>query len=139
MLTAERIELLKRIDYSAKAIDILERDLNIGEISAPDIRISDESSCGDLLILDLSIGNDVISDAKYRYIGCIGMQLAASALTQLVKGTSLAQAARITEDSVVQYLEKVPEQKVECIEFAVKILKKALAKYQAKAGEVLQT
>ena len=117
--------------YSEKQ---LESNLNIGEMTSPDIYISDESVCGDLLNLYLSIRNGVIKDAKYQYIGCVGMQLAASTLTQLVKGVSLEQAMKISEDNVIHYLEKVPKQKVECIEFAVKTLKKALEKYHTEIG-----
>jgi len=124
--------MLIRIGYSTKAIDILENNLNIGVMTSPDIYISDESVCGDLLNLYLSIRNGVIEDAMYQYIGCTGMQLAASALTQLVKGVSLEQAMKISEDSVIQYLGRVPKQKVECIEFAVQTLKKALEKYHTE-------
>ena len=138
MLTTERREMLKRIGYSTKAIDILESGVNIGELATPDIRIAGESSCGDLLLLDLSIRNGVIQDAKYRYIGCVGMQLAASALTQLVKGISITQAARITEEHVVQYLEKVPKQKIECIAFAIATLKRALASRHSEVDSILQ-
>ncbi|GAI84263.1 unnamed protein product, partial [marine sediment metagenome] len=134
MLDTNRTEMLKRIGYSTKAINILESNLNIGEIKSPDIYISDEAVCGDILILYLSIRNDIIEDAKFQYIGCAGMQLAASALINLVKGVSLEFAAKINTDNVINYLEMVPKQKVECIEFAVATLKKALAKCRPEIG-----
>jgi NifU-like protein involved in Fe-S cluster formation len=134
MLDTNRIEMLKRIGYSDKAIGILGSNLNIGEITLPDIYISDESFCGDILMLYLSIGNGAIKDAKYQYIGCAGLQVAASALTQLVKGVSLERAADIDEDDVIRYLGRVPEEKFECVEFAVDTLKKALEKYHAGVG-----
>jgi len=129
-----RKEMLKRIGYSTKAINILESNMNIGEIKSPDIYISDESVCGDLLILYLSIRNDIIEDAKYQYIGCVGMQLAASALTQMVKGKSLDYAVKLNPEDVINYLEKVPKQKVECIEFAVDTLKRTIEKYRPEIG-----
>jgi len=134
MMDFNRKEMLKRIGYSTKAINILESNMNIGEIKSPDIYISDESVCGDLLILYLSIRNDIIEDAKYQYIGCVGMQLAASALTQMVKGKSLDYAVKLNPEDVINYLEKVPKQKVECIEFAVDTLKRTIEKYRPEIG-----
>ncbi|MFC1542975.1 iron-sulfur cluster assembly scaffold protein [Candidatus Neomarinimicrobiota bacterium] len=126
--------MLKRIGYSTRAINIIESNLNIGELKSPDICISNESSCGEYLVIYLSISNDIISDAKFQYIGCAGLQLAASAITKLVKGVSLESAITINADNVIDYLEKVPKQKVACIEFAVTTLKKALVKYRPEVG-----
>ena len=123
-----RKEMLKRLGYSLKAIDILESKLNIGEIESPDIYISDESSCGDLLILYLAVDDDTIVDAKFQYIGCAGMQLAASTVTKLVKGVRLEDAAHIRPEDIIDYLVRIPKYNLECVEFAVETLHKALNK-----------
>ena len=130
MLDFSRKEMLKQLGYSPKAIDILESKLNIGEIESPDICISDESSCGDLLILYLSVDDDTIIDAKYQYIGCAGMQLAASSVTKLVKGVRLKDAARIKPEDIIDYLVRIPQHNLECVEFAVETLQKALKKHR---------
>ena len=137
MLDTDRKEMLRRIGYSTRAIDILESNMNIGEIPSPDIYITDESSCGDILFLYISISNNVIQDARFQYIGCAGMQVAGSTLTQLVKSLSIEQAMKISEDDVIDVLERVPPEKIECIEFAVATLRKALARYHTEAGRAL--
>jgi NifU-like protein involved in Fe-S cluster formation len=82
------------------------------------------------MILHLLIQTDVILDAKYDYIGCSGLQAAASALTEMIKGLNLEEAAKIQAQDVLNFLGGLPKQKHECALLASNTLKKALENYR---------
>ncbi len=132
-------ELLRSVGYSDKAIDIIGRDLNIGELKAATVQVSHQSECGDILYLDLLVEDNIIRDAGYRYIGCLGLQLAASVITELVRGMSLEKAAEIDENDIFDYAENIPSQKMDCVELAVKTLQLALWKLSYKEKGKLES
>jgi NifU-like protein involved in Fe-S cluster formation len=109
--------------YSTKAISILEKQLNFGTMEKPDITARYQSDCGDTLILYLKCEKDTITDAKYEYIGCRGLEAAASALTEIIKGKTIHEAMQISFDDVLLFLEGIPEPKYECIHLALNTLR----------------
>ncbi len=122
----EQIKYLE-MGYSLKAAYILSGRENLGILDCADISIKDVGDCGDKLELYLRVDNGIITDASYRMEGCIGLQLAATILTKLIRGLSLSEAAEISFDTIVSYAEKVPEDKEECINFAINTLRKAIS------------
>jgi NifU-like protein involved in Fe-S cluster formation len=126
----KRIALLQAMGYPEKAIGYILNKTNVGEMAHPSVSAKDEGTCGDLLILHLLIQEGIIQDAKYDYIGCTGLQAAASALTEMVKGLTLPEAAKIQAQDVLNFLGGLPQQKHECALLASNTLKKALENYQ---------
>lgn len=122
---------LANLGYSRKAIELFRKRINIGSINEPGICVSTESNCGDTLILSLQIDQGIIRNAKYQYIGCIGLQTAASALTEFIIGIPVEQAYRIRPADIRRYLGRIPSEKNECITFACRSLHLALDKFQA--------
>ncbi len=109
--------------YSEKAVSILQKQLNFGTMENPDITAKYQSDCGDTLILYLKREKDVIIDAKYEYIGCRGLEAAASALTEMIKGKTMHEAMQIGFDDILSFLEGIPESKYECIHLALNTLR----------------
>jgi NifU-like protein involved in Fe-S cluster formation len=99
----KRIALLQAMGYPEKAIGYILNKTNVGEMAHPSVSAKDEGTCGDLLILHLLIQEGIIQDAKYDYIGCTGLQAAASALTEMVKGLTLPEAAKIQAQDVLNF------------------------------------
>ncbi len=129
MSDTSSVQLLKSIGYSDKAILLLFLQQNFGKIENPDIIARYQSDCGDLLIIYLKLENEKIISAKFEFVGCIGLQAAASALTELIKGLSLADASKISFDDILDFLESVPESKYECIHLALNTLENGLKPY----------
>jgi NifU-like protein involved in Fe-S cluster formation len=123
------VDILKDIGYSEKAILFLFLQLNFGSIDNPDITAKYQSDCGDTLILYLNLNKDIIINAKYEYIGCTGLQVAASALTEMVKGLSLSKASKIDFDDIPNFLEGVPRSKHDRIHLALNTLAKGIEPY----------
>ena len=125
-----RQQLLEDMGFSPKAISILENNLNMYAMENPSITEKHQGSCGDILFLSLKITSNSIENAAYEYIGCAGLQACASALTEMIKGKRLDEAANIGVKDIIDYLEGIPQQKYECAEISRDTLRKALMKWK---------
>jgi NifU-like protein involved in Fe-S cluster formation len=129
-MDAVREELLKKMGFSAKAIAILEQNLNMGKMEDATASAQHQGACGDILFLFLKIDQQRISEARFEYIGCAGLQVCASALTEMIKGMQLDEAQQIDIKDIIDYLESIPQRKYECAEISRDTLRKALANWQ---------
>jgi NifU-like protein involved in Fe-S cluster formation len=132
-----RIELLKNMGFSDKAIAILDQNLNIGKMENPTVSEKHQGACGDILFLSLKIEQDVIRDARYEYIGCAGLQVCASAVTEMIKNLPVEQARHIEAQDIIQYLESIPQRKYECAEISRDTLRKAIDIWRHPTLQVL--
>jgi len=128
----KRIALLKAMGYPDKAIDFILNKTNVGELEKASISAKEQGTCGDIMILHLDIQDEVIREARYDYIGCAGLQAAASALTEMIRNVPLAEAQKIESKDILDYLGGLPQQKHECALLASNTLKRALKDYAAE-------
>lgn len=134
-LAQEELKLLGESGYSKKAIELYVNKVNVGELENPDVVTTYFGLCGDLIKLYLKIDKKgIIEDAKFYYLGCPGSASSASAMTELVKGKTVDQAKKITEDDVLNELGGLPKTKLDCPMLAVKTLRKAIAQYEKMKG-----
>ena len=124
------IQALQKLGYSDKAIQLLADDVNHRDMDDSNYTLSTESDCGDILILYLKVRHQVIEDITFQYIGCSGLQVAASALTELAMGKSFSEALKTDPEKVVNYLQSIPSEKEECVIFSCKSLRLAIEKLQ---------
>ena len=123
------VELLRKAGYSEKAIDYYIRKLNVGVIEGAEAVDSYTGLCGDSMRIYLKVEDSVIKDAKFQAIGCAGAFASGSALTEMVKGKTLKEAEKITEQDVVKDLEEIPGPKLHCARLAVDALRKSIESY----------
>ena len=90
------------------------------------IKAQHQGTCGDILFLSLRIKDQVISDARFEYIGCAGLQSCASAMTEMIKGKSLEDAYLLDARQIIDWLGGIPRQKYECAEIANTCLHNAI-------------
>ncbi len=88
-------ELLKKTGYSKKAIEYYKNKINVGKIENPTVSYTHVGTCGDTMRIDLKIDSEIIIDAKFEAVGCAGAFTAGSALMELVKNKSVADARKI--------------------------------------------
>jgi len=123
------VELLRKAGYSEKAIDYYMTKLNVGVIEGAEAVDSYTGLCGDSMRVYLKVEENVIKDAKFQAIGCAGAFASGSALTEMVKGKTLKEAEKITEQDVIKDLEELPGPKLHCARLAVDALRKSIESY----------
>jgi len=131
----EELKLLAESGYSRKAIELYVNNVNVGAIENPDIVTTYRGPCGDVIKLYLKIDRtSIIEDAKFHYAGCPGVAASASAMIELVKGKTVDEAKKMTEDNVLIELGGLPKTKLDCPKLAITTLRKAIAEYEKTKG-----
>ena len=126
------VELLRKAGYSEKAIDFYLKKVNVGLIEDAEAVDSYTGLCGDSMKVYLKVEGSVIKDAKFQAIGCAGAFASGSALTEMIKGQTLKEAEKLTEQDVIEYLGELPGPKLHCARLAVDALKKSIESYMKR-------
>jgi nitrogen fixation protein NifU and related proteins len=122
-------DLLKMDGYSDRAIDYYEMHLNVGKIENPDAHFAYTGPCGDTMEIFLKI-SDVITDAKFQAIGCVGTFIFGSALTNIIISKKLKDCENNNETDLLKHLGEVPEQKKHCAYLVALTFKKTIEQFK---------
>jgi len=123
-------KLLEKSGYSSKAIEYYMNKVNVGFVENPSVEVTYTGPCGDTMEVYLNIESNVIKDAKFQAIGCVGAFSSASAFMEMVKGKTLEEAEKITEEDIINFLGGIPKQKIHCTCLAKRTLQRAVEKYR---------
>jgi nitrogen fixation NifU-like protein len=95
--------------YSPQLLDHFEHPRNAGVLDSSDAVAQLENPvCGDVLALSARIADGRIAEIRFKAKGCVPAMACGSALTTLVSGRTLAEAAEINVDEVVAILGDLP-------------------------------
>jgi len=106
---------------------------NVGEISEPDgVGTVGNASCGDIMQMYIRVNGNRIADAKFKTFGCGAAIATSSILTERIKGATLDEALKISEETAQEVLSQLPKDKVPCFTLATDALKLAVEEYRCK-------
>jgi len=115
--------------YSQTVIDHAQNPRNVGAIYDADGFASVTGPCGDTMEIWLKVRDGIVRHATFRTDGCGATISAGSVLTELVKGKTVSEGYRITQEDVLEALGGLPEESVHCALLAVDTLKAAIRDY----------
>ena len=124
--------------YNSEVLKHFHKPHNYGKIENPDgLGIVGNVVCGDVMWLYLKIGlnkqkEEIIKDIKFETFGCVAAIATSSAITDLAKGKTLAEALEITKDEIIDSLGDLPEHKKHCSVLANDALFEAIYDYYSK-------
>ncbi|MBI1766678.1 MAG: iron-sulfur cluster assembly scaffold protein [Acidobacteria bacterium] len=114
--------------YSPQILKHLDNPHNVGELADASVRgMATNPVCGDLLHLYLKIEDARIGASGFQVQGCPPCIAAASVLTEMLNGKTLAEARQLNAKDVSAALGGLPRNKEHCAVLAMDALRAALA------------
>jgi len=121
--------------YTEKVMDHFQNPRNIGEIENADgIGEVGNPKCGDIMKIYIKVKDNIITDIKFKTFGCAAAIASSSIATELVKGKTMDEAWRLSNDAVAEALDGLPPIKMHCSLLAEEAIHMAINDYRLKHG-----
>ena len=117
--------------YNERVIKEFSNPQNVGEMKdANAVGTVGNATCGDIMKIFMNINDDgVIEDVSFQTFGCGAAIATSSVATSMIKGKTVDEALKITNQQVVDELGGLPAQKLHCSVLAEEAIKAAINDY----------
>ncbi len=121
--------------YSEKVMEHFNNPHNVGVIEDADgVGEVGNPVCGDVMKITIKVDDDRLTDIKFQTLGCGAAIATSSIITEMARGKTLEDAARITKQEVADELGGLPPAKMHCSVLATDGLKVAIDDYLTQHG-----
>jgi len=121
------------MSYSPQVLDHFEHPRNAGELPEADAEVRLEHPvCGDIMRLAIKVADGRVAQVRYQTRGCVASIAAGSCLTEMVRGQSLSEAAKITREELLSNLGGLNSASMHASHLAMDALEQVLKKLQAQ-------
>ena len=123
--------------YNKKVMEIFQNPKNVGELKgANGIGTVGNESCGDIMKLYLKINeNQIVENATFKTFGCAAAIVSSSVATEMIKGKSVDDALKLENESIIEYLGGLPDNKIHCSILAKEAIEEAIKDYRKKEAK----
>lgn len=122
------------MEYSDKVLEHFYSPRNVGTLpNANGIGECGDPRCGDVMKMYLVIEGDTIKDVRFMTFGCGSAIASSSIATELIKGKTMEEAWKITNQSVIEALDGLPSNKIHCSVLAEQTIHRAINNYRENA------
>jgi len=126
----KHIEKDEAVTYSKTVVSEYRNPIYFGVLEHADAVGMIKGPCGDTMKITLQIANERILDARFWTDGCGATLACGNMLIKMIRGNTLLQANAITNTSLLNSLEGLPNEHSHCALLAVNTLHQAIKKYQ---------
>ncbi len=119
--------------YSQQVRDHYANPRNAGSVAEPSGKSLVKSALdSDTVLVTLRVENNIITEAKFKCMGCAVAIACSSMATEMVLGKPVEEAYAITEQSVAEALGGIPEYKMRCSNLAPAAIRNAIDDWRSR-------
>lgn len=119
--------------YNKQVIARFQNPKNAGLIkNASGVGEVGNAKCGDIMRIYLQVEDGIIMDAKFKTFGCVAAISGADIACDKIKGKTIEDALKITNEQILKEMGDVPTNKIHCSVLAEEVIHEAIKDYYKK-------
>lgn len=117
--------------YSEIILELYKNPVNFGHVEHPDLVASGGNHiCGDVVSFELRFEGEKVREIKFTGEGCAISKASECLLTEMVKGKTVAEIKKISNEEVFENLGGVIQTRIKCALLGLTVLKRGVEQFE---------